>query len=107
MPNAERAVVDERKLTEYVLSRSHPIGRFKAAVFAGAGFGPDSWRELAAQLRALAMSEAEIGVRSQFGQKYLIPGTVTGPGGASLAVVTVWIIPFADDIPRFVTVYPR
>ena len=108
MPNADRAVVDERKLTEYILSRSHPIGRFKAAVFAAAGFDVDSWPELAAQIRAVAIEgEAEGGARSEFGQKYLISGTLTGPHGARLAVVTVWIVLSADDTPRLVTVYPR
>ena len=31
LPNADRAVIDARKVRSYLLSRSHPIGRFKAA----------------------------------------------------------------------------
>jgi len=108
LPNAERAVVDDRKLKEYILSRSHPIGRFKAAVFEAAGFNLSAWRELAEQLRAIATSgEAEPGERTQYGQKYLISGTVTGGEGSQLPVVTVWIISSLDDAPRLVTVYPR
>jgi len=38
LPNAERAVIDERKVREYLLSKSHPIGRFKATFLARAGF---------------------------------------------------------------------
>lgn len=33
MPNAERAVVDTRKLRDYCLSADHPRGRHKARVF--------------------------------------------------------------------------
>lgn len=31
IPNADRAVIEPAKLRGYVLSRSHPVGRFKAA----------------------------------------------------------------------------
>ena len=36
LPNAERAEVDPRKLTEYCLSSTHPVGKHKAAVFRSA-----------------------------------------------------------------------
>jgi hypothetical protein len=45
LPQADRAVVDERKVREYLLSRAHPIGRFKAAFFARAGFEAENWSE--------------------------------------------------------------
>jgi hypothetical protein len=34
LPHAERAIVDPAKLHGYVLSASHPVGRFKARFFA-------------------------------------------------------------------------
>jgi hypothetical protein len=33
LPNAEKAVIERRKLTEYLLSETHPTGRFKAQFF--------------------------------------------------------------------------
>jgi hypothetical protein len=36
LPNAERAVIDIVKLTDYYLSPDHPRGRHKARVFASA-----------------------------------------------------------------------
>ncbi|MGH7818267.1 MAG: DUF6883 domain-containing protein [Candidatus Binatia bacterium] len=36
IPNADRAVVDPRKLRDYCLSPIHPRGRHKARVFAAA-----------------------------------------------------------------------
>lgn len=33
LPNGQKAVVDERKVREYLLSASHPVGRFKARFF--------------------------------------------------------------------------
>ena len=82
LPNAERAVIDERKVRDYLLSRTHPIGRFKASFFARAGFTSADWQRLVRQLRSLVIhGQAVLGESSQYGQKYLISGTLTGPGG--------------------------
>jgi hypothetical protein len=43
LPNAQNAVVDERKVREYLLSPSHPVGRFKAKFFGSIGFAPEGW----------------------------------------------------------------
>ena len=37
LPRAEHAVVEDAKVRDYLLSREHPVGRFKAAFF-GAHF---------------------------------------------------------------------
>ena len=42
LPNGEQAIIDERKVREYLLSPSHPVGRFKLKFFSGIGFGPDT-----------------------------------------------------------------
>jgi hypothetical protein len=38
LPNAERAVIERRKLSEYLLSETHPVGKFKAQFFKKLGF---------------------------------------------------------------------
>jgi len=108
LPNASGAVVDERKIRDYILSKSHPIGRFKAAFFARGGFEAENWHDLAVQLRQLAVSgEATRGESSEHGAKYMISGILKGPRGLSLEVTTVWLIPSGTSVPRLVTVYPR
>lgn len=108
LPNADRAVIDQQKLSGYLLSRSHPIGRFKAAFFARAGFDVENWTALAAQLRELArLGQAQPGESSEYDQKYLVSGTLIGPQGGQLAVTSVWIVRAGGDVPRLVTVYPR
>jgi len=52
IPNADRAVIDPAKLRAYLLSRSHPVGRFKAAFFLGLGYSAQDWRRLEADLRS-------------------------------------------------------
>src|SRR5450756_93699 len=51
IPNADRATIDPAKLHDYLLSATHPIGRFKARFFTALGFTPDRWEELAEALR--------------------------------------------------------
>jgi Domain of unknown function (DUF6883) len=34
-----------RKLRDYLLSRLHPVGRFKAPFFASLGYGADNWQD--------------------------------------------------------------
>jgi hypothetical protein len=106
LPNAARAIIDERKVREYLLSKSHPIGRFKAALLARAGFEAANWVDLSSALFDLARSgEAILGETSEYGQKYSISGR--GPSGIALEVTTVWILPTPEAPPRLVTVFPR
>lgn len=108
LPNADEAIIDESKIIDYLLSESHPVGRFKAAFFAGLGFGPDNWREFGDRLRELAVAgDAEPAESTEYGQKYLVSGPIRGPVGVSAVVVTVWIVLTQDDKPRLITVYPR
>jgi hypothetical protein len=52
IPNADRAIIDPAKLHWYLISRSHPVGRFKAAFFLALGYSPEDWRRLEADLRS-------------------------------------------------------
>ena len=54
LPRAECAIVDAAKLRDYLLSPTHPIGRFKAAFFVSLGYSHEAWQTLAADLRSHA-----------------------------------------------------
>ncbi len=80
LPAAERAVIEPAKIRNYLLSASHPVGRFKAPFFASLGYTSANWRRLEAGLRDLAVrGDAEPGWDSPYGRKYTIRGTLTGP----------------------------
>ncbi len=107
IPNAGRAVIEATKLHGYLLSTSHPIGRFKAAFFRALGYSADEWRRLEADLRAQHLTREAIPVEtSGYGQKYEIRATLVGPAGRTADVVSVWVILAGEDFPRFVTAYP-
>jgi hypothetical protein len=93
IPNADRAVIEPAKLHDYLLSRSHPIGRFKAAFFLALGYSSDDWSRLEADLRSQHLAQdATPGQRSSYGQKYTIRATLVGPSGTSAEVVSVWVV---------------
>ena len=107
LPNADTAILPPEKLRDYLLSPSHPIGRYKAAFFRSLGYGPDSWEKLRKDLLGLLSNEAELAGESDFGKKYAVRGAITGPTGAVAEIVAVWIILKGEETPRFVTAYPE
>jgi len=107
LPNADRAIVAQHKVTGYLLAEDHPIGRAKAAFFMAFGFRVQVWHELAEALlqHAIDYDVAQIEV-SVYGRRYIIEGALHVPDGRSPLVRTVWFIEDGDDVPKFVTAYP-
>ena len=108
LPNAELAHVDPRKVTHYLLSASHPIGRFKARWFRAIGFTPERTDELVKALQQLAkVGRVKGQVTSEFGTRYIVDGTLTSPSAASLSIRSIWIVEAGRERPHFVTAFPR
>lgn len=104
---ADRAICDDSKVRDYLLSREHPIGRTKARFFESLGYTRREWSVLQAALITLAVAgDAAPGTPSPFGQSYVVRGILHGPAGLGAPVATVWMIRSGEDIPRFVTAYP-
>lgn len=107
LPNANKARIDPAKLHEYLLSPSHPIGRFKHPFFAALGYSREHWQQLEVDFLELAATgETRIGQNTAYGQKYEVRGILEGPSGKAAEVVSVWITLEDEDIPRFVTAFP-
>ena len=107
LPNSDRAIVDDAKVRDYLLSSSHPVGRFKSVFFLALGFSPDHWTTLRDALLELARAgDAVPGQPSPYGQKFEIRGTLTGPSGREAPILTVWMISDGRDFAHFVTAFP-
>jgi hypothetical protein len=108
LPNGERAIIDPRKIREYLLSSAHPVGRFKAHFFMRLGFASETWNILDTQLKRVALEgKAEVSERTDYGQKYIVRGTIIGMAGRRAKVLTVWVVLDGEEVPRFVTAYPE
>ncbi len=107
VPGAHAAVIEPAKLRGYLLSRSHPIGRFKAPFFELLGYSASTWRQLEEDLRTQHLSQdAVAGKPSPYGQKFEVRATLKGPSGRAAQVVSIWVVLVDEDVPTFVTAYP-
>lgn len=97
------AIIPEAKLTKYLLIRLPKDD--KSQFLAKAGYTLSNWQDLTRDLRQQILPlEATPTVLTEFGQKFEIHGTLTGPLGVTLNVITVWIVNQTET--RFVTLVP-
>jgi len=106
IPNADRAVVEIVKLSDYCFNPDHPRGKHKAKVFRSAcGFTAEN-ADVARQqlLESAARDEAVLAASDMHGRRYVIECVLTGPSG-SARVRAAWIVRSGEDFPRFVSAY--
>lgn len=107
LANIESATIPATKVRDYLLSPSHSIGRYKAAFFRSLGYDQANWEALAFDLRSLLTGDAKEMDVTEYGVKYEIRGSITGPNGRAANVLSAWIILTGEESPRFVTAYPE
>jgi hypothetical protein len=107
LPNADQAIIPQRKITEYLLSFTHRDGRSKATFFAAFGFSAATWEAFADAVRQhAANNEVADSEETPFGTSYTLEGPLATPDERSPRVRVVWFIPMDETIPRLVTAYP-
>jgi hypothetical protein len=106
LPNADRAWIDPRKITDYALSPVHPHGRTHSLLFQRLlGLGQAQAAQLIEALRRAALEcDAVETTTNQHGTKYEVRFPMTGPRG-EFRLLSVWIIPTGETVPHLVTVY--
>lgn len=107
IPNADKAVVDIRKLRDYSLNPNHPDGKHKARLFAAA-FGmtaKDSSGLREILLEVVKTHECVMGRRDSYGQRYIIDFMLDWRGRRAI-VRSGWIIEDDIETPRLTTCYP-
>jgi len=107
LPHGNLAVISVEKVTGYLLSLSHPVGRAKAKLFYLHGYRVEDAGVLLRDLMDVAVSGHVVhNETSPYGTKYVVEGRLETPRGSSILVHTVWIIEVDSTTPRLVTVYP-
>src|SRR5260370_37555984 len=107
LPNAERAEVDIRKLTDYCLNPEHVEGKHKARLFAAAlGLIVDDAPTLRnALLKMVKTQDAKLGLLDEYGQRYTVDLAFEFRGRQA-TLRSGWIIEHDSEIPRLTTCYP-
>jgi hypothetical protein len=107
LPDPHLLRIEESKVTEYLLSSSHPKGKGKAKFFFGLGFSIDQVEEFIAALRQHAADNAilEI-VHHDYGTKTTIECFMPTPSGQSSCIRSVWNDHGDGSQPKLVTAFP-
>lgn len=107
LPNKSKAYVPLEKITDYLLSETHAVGKSKARYFRSYGFNNANAGQLADGLLAVVQTAQAVNSESSpHGTKYIVDGELETPKGVMIPVRTIWIIEKDQDFPRFVTAYP-
>ena len=92
------------KVTQYLLKSRDEDDKSK--FLSRAGYTLAHADKLLEDLRGLLDGEAEFIQATEYGDKYRIRGTLTGPNGKRLRVLSVWMTEEATRRTKFVTLYP-
>jgi hypothetical protein len=107
LPRGDRAIVDLRKLEDYVLSPARWRGQHKARMFAAVlGMTAADADELrSALLYAAETGDALSTDADAFGQRYVIDFELLRANGRRARIRSAWIVRSDEETPRFVTCY--
>lgn len=107
LPQLDQATIRSEKISDYLLSPTHPVGRHKARFFQQFGFAQSNPETLRSSLLAHArLYEAALLGESRFGKRYAIDGPLQSPDGRNPRLRVIWFIESGKEEPKFVTAHP-
>ena len=92
------------KATQYLLKLREEDDKSK--FLSQAGYTAAHAEKLLQDLRGLLADDAEFVQKTEYGDKYQICGTLTGPNGRKLRVASIWMVERATGKTKFVTLFP-
>lgn len=99
------ALIAPEKLSRYLL-RWRPEDD-KSAFLARAGYTLENADQLRQDIRSQLLSlDAEYLELTEYGEKPALRGSLRGPNGVELPVITIWMIEAASQQTKFITLYP-
>jgi len=108
LPNADKAIIPEKKITGYLLSASHPTGKSKAGFFIKAGFSLNDYFVVQEQLKNIPLkNQVSSFEESEYGIKYTVDGELQNKNNKTYNIRTIWIIEKNENYPKFVTAFPK
>ena len=106
VPNADGAVVDIRKLTDYCLSHEHPRGKHKARVFLSA-LGMTSAHAVELRdtlLQTVRSDDCTLGSVDEYGARYIVDFNYV-KGEREAMVRSTWIIKSGESEPHLTSCF--
>jgi len=107
LPKADQAWIEEKKITEYLLQSTHPVGGAKAKFFHARGFSSAEWESFADALRHHAKHNPISRIKTTpFATNYSLDCNLPTPDKSNSCIRTVWEIRPEDSRPRLITAHP-
>ena len=108
LPNADEGFVDSAKLTEYLLSTTHPVGKGKAKFFMAFGFCVSDVDQMETALLLHGQTQPVVQVTdTEHGVKYVLECSIDTPDARNPCIRSVWIVEAGKTVPRLVTAFPN
>jgi hypothetical protein len=108
LPNAKLAIVEQRKIIDYLLNPGHSENGGKAHFFTSLGYSVEQWLIMADALRAVALQGVVSGTSETIhGKKFVVDGVLAAPDGRTAQIRSIWIVDRGVAAPRLVTAYPN
>ena len=106
LPNLKNAEIAIEKIRDYSLNEDHAVGQHKALLFKKIlGFTIDDSEELMDLIfEKITYSEAILGKKDQFGQRYVVDFDYSR-NDRTVKIRTTWIIKIDEDFPRLTSCY--
>lgn len=107
MPNNDQSIVADNKITDYLLSETHEIGKHKAYFFKHFGFDISDIETFRNSLIQHSIErDIEQTKSSAYGNKYELKCEIKTPDERNPCIVSVWIVENGQEEPKLVTAYP-
>lgn len=107
LPNGDGALVEEKKLSEYLLNLQHADGASKARFFLARGFTAAAWPTMRDALIAQGRNNRVTKmVQTTWGTRYQVDCHCPTPDGSNPCIRSVWEIANEGPCPRLLTAYP-
>jgi hypothetical protein len=106
LPGGESVQIDPRKLVDYALSPTHPVGKHKARLFASRlGLAQGDAHALEAALRTAAASQdASLTTSDVWGERWQVDFMFQF-GALSAMITSGWIVPADGSSTRLTSVF--
>ena len=108
LPNADKAIIDSKKIKEYCLNPEHPRGKHKAKIFQSSlDFTSEDTAELIYEItKNLPELECRQGQVDEYGQRYMVDIEIERNGFRAI-IRTGWIIKRNETQPRLTTCFVK
>ena len=107
IPNSDRAIIEQSKITEYLLNTQHKRGSSKAKILLKFGYSLENWQQLESDIRKFHLTaDVDIIRETAYGVRYEVRAALLTPNSKQLFVRTVWQIDIGTNLARLITLIP-